>query len=341
MLGRVVNAHCEAIDGLATIKCQDQVPIYNEAPAPLGRRPIKQLFSTGVRAIDGVISLGLGQRIGIFASAGGGKSTLLGMMARGAEADVNVIVLIGERGREVSEFIEDNLGEYGLSKSIIVVATSDKSALERCRAAYTGTAIAEYFRDQGKHVFLMMDSITRYARALRDLGLALGEPPVRQGFPPSVFSMLPILFERAGNNDKGYITAVYTVLLEGEEEDDPIGEEVRSLLDGHIVLSRKLAISAHYPAIDILHSASRVMNRVVSKEHLQAANRVRQLLAKYQDIELLIQMGEYTEGADQEADLAVKSIAAIRNFLMQQTEHLTSIDVTLEKLFDLKLVHEK
>jgi len=312
------------------------MPIYAASPNPLTRTLIERPFSTGVRAIDSVMTAGEGQRVGIFAVAGGGKSTLLGMLARGGDADVNVIVLVGERGREVSEFIHDNLGDKGLAKSVLVVATSDRPALERSRAAWVGTAIAEHFRDQGKRVLLLLDSVTRFARALRDVGLAIGEPPARRGFPPSVFSALPRLFERAGNNDKGSITAFYTVLAEDEDGGDPIVEEVRSILDGHIVLSRKLAAAYHYPAIDVLTSLSRTMPRVVDQAHLRAAGQLRKALAKHQDIELLLQLGEYKRGSDPDADFAIDRIGPIRKLLQQGSAELVPFaqsSDTLKKLF--------
>lgn len=320
LLGRILDAHGEPIDGLGPVGHTVDAPIYAPSPNPLSRSLIERPFSTGVRAIDTTMTAGEGQRIGIFAVAGGGKSTLLGMLARGGDADVNVIVLVGERGREVNEFVHDNLGPEGLARSVVVVATSDRPALERSRAAWVGTAIAEHFRDQGKRVLLLVDSVTRFARALRDVGLAVGEPPARRGFPPSVFSALPRLFERAGNNDKGSITAFYTVLAEDEDGGDPVVEEVRSILDGHIVLSRKLAAAYHYPAIDVLVSLSRTMPRVVDRTHLRAAGQLRKLLAKYQDIELLLQLGEYKRGTDPDADAAIDKIGAIRK-LLQQSEH--------------------
>ena len=333
LLGRILDAHGNAIDGRAEPHRPTRVPIYREAPNPLTRRMVHKPLATGVRAIDATLTVGEGQRLGIFAGAGGGKSTLLGMLARGTEAEINVIVLVGERGREVREFIEDSLGQSGLAKSVVIVATSDRPALERSRAACVGTAIAEYFRDQGKRVLLLMDSVTRYARALRDVGLAVGEPPARRGFPPSVFSALPRLFERTGNDEHGSITAFYTVLLEDEEPGaDPIGEEVRSILDGHIVLSRKLAQAAHYPAIDVLSSASRVMPRVVAEAHQRAAANLRRLLAKHAEIELLIQVGEYKPGADREADEAVNRITAIRELLRQPAQKLNPYADTVARL---------
>lgn len=333
LLGRILDSHGHPIDGLGDVCCKNQVPVYQEAPDPLRRLAVDKPLPTGISALDAVLTIGLGQRVGIFATAGGGKSTLQGMLARGATADVNVIILVGERGREVREFIDENLGAEGLQKSIVIVATSDRPALERSRAAYVGTAIAEYFRDIGKSVLLLMDSVTRYARALREVGLALGEPPARRGFPPSVFANLPRLFERAGNNEHGNITAFYTVLLEEEGEgDDPIAEEVRSLLDGHIMLSRKLAAAAHYPAIDILSSASRVMNQVANNDHVKSASKLRQLLAKYQEIELLIQVGEYQKGTDPEADNAIERIKEIRNLLQQDTAKLALFEDTVTQL---------
>ncbi|MEM9056261.1 MAG: FliI/YscN family ATPase, partial [Pseudomonadota bacterium] len=268
----------------------------------------------------------------IFAPAGGGKSTLMGMLARNSQADVNVVVLVGERGREVREFIHFNLGDEGLKKTVVVVATSDRPALERGRAAYVGTAVAEYFRRGGKNVLLLMDSVTRFARALRDVGLAVGEPPVRRGFTPSVFSALPNLFERAGNAGTGSITAVYSVLVEGEDDMDPIVEETRSILDGHVHLSRKLATAAHYPAIDVLTSVSRVMPHVVAPEHRDAANVLRQDLAKYADIELLLQVGEYKAGTDPEADRAIARAAPIRRLLTQGTDEKSDFDSALDEL---------
>lgn len=316
LLGRVLDALGRCIDGGAEPLGLRPVPVYRAAPDPLKRRPINRPFPTGVRALDGVLSIGEGQRVGVFAGAGGGKSTLLGMLARGAQADVNVIVLVGERGREVHEFLDDCLGEAGLRRSVVVVATSDRPALERSRAAQVGTALAEHFREQGRRVLLLLDSVTRFARALRDVGLAVGEPPARRGYPPSVYSELPRLFERAGNDAQGSITAFYTVLLE-DEEGDPIGDEVRSILDGHVYLSRKLAAAGHFPAVDVLASASRTMPRVAAPAHQQAAAALRRHLAKYQEIELLLQIGEYKSGSDAAADAAIRHIEAIRGFLQQ------------------------
>lgn len=308
------------------------VPIVRDAPNALSRAPIQRIFSTGVKAIDTLLTVGEGQRIGIFAAAGGGKSTLLAMLARHSSADVIVIGLIGERGREVREYIEESLGEEGLKRAVIVVSTSDRPAMERVNAAQCATTIAEGFRARGKRVLLLMDSVTRYARALREVGLSIGETPVRRGFPPSVFAELPKLLERTGNNETGSITAFYTVLSEDEQTADPIGEEVRSILDGHIVLSRELGEQGHYPAIDVLASTSRLFLKLSSPVHQQAATRVRQLLAKYRDIELLIQLGEFQMGADAIADDAVNCKAAIETMLRQAPDNSTSFDKSLDML---------
>lgn len=332
VLGRILDANGHPLDDLGTIETSHSVSVYGDAPNPLKRRRIHSPLPTGVRAIDALLTIGEGQRAGIFAAAGGGKSTLLGMLARGASADVNVIVLVGERGREVNEFIQDSLGQEGLARSVVVVATSDRPALERSRVAYVGTAIAEYFRSRGKRVLLLMDSVTRFARALRDVGLAMGEPPVRRGFTPSVFSALPRLFERAGNDEHGSITAFYSVLVEDEDGTDPIAEEVRSILDGHIVLSRKLAAANHFPAIDILASTSRVMPMVAGPAHRDAAGDFRRHMAKYNEIEMLLQLGEYSPGSDEEADAAIEKHDAMINLLRQPPEQLARFDATVDDL---------
>jgi len=312
-----------------------QYPLEAPAPDPLTRTPINETFVTGVRAIDSMLTVGVGQRLGIFAMAGGGKSTLLSMLAKAARADIIVIAMIGERGREVREFIEHNLGPEGLARSILVVATSDRPAMERVKAAQSATAIAEGFRAQGKRVLLLMDSVTRYARALREIGLSIGEPPVRRGFPPSVFAELPKLFERVGNDENGSITAFYTVLAEDEDGSDPVAEETRSILDGHIVLSRKLGEQGHYPAIDVLASTSRVFNQLASAEHQAAAIRLRSLLAKHRDVEFLVQVGEYQQGSDTLADEAIAKRDATNDFLRQDTEDDSEQELTMEKLFNL------
>lgn len=312
------------------------VAVSAEPPAALSRRPIDTPIELGIRSLDGLLTCGIGQRVGIFAPAGCGKSTLLAAIAGHASADVIVLALIGERGREVGEFIHHALGPVAMARSVLVVATSDRPAMERARAAQVATAIAEYFRDQGKSVLLMVDSVTRYARALREIGLAAGEPPARRGFPPSVFSNLPKLFERSGQGANGSITAFYTVLEETDDGQDPISEEVRSLLDGHIVLSRKLASMGHFPAIDILLSASRVMTRLVTADHVDASNRVKELWARYKDLEILIQVGEYKPGEDMEADAAVKLNPCIRRFLRQDLSQKSTFTQTLDDLWSLQ-----
>lgn len=270
--------------------------------------------------------------MGIFAAAGGGKSTLMGMLVKGADVDVTVVALIGERGREVREFLEHELGPEGRRKSVIVCATSDKSSMERAKASYVATAIAEYFRDQGKRVLFLMDSVTRFARAQREIGLAAGEPPTRRGYPPSVFATLPKLMERVGMNEHGSITALYTVLVEGDDMTEPIADETRSILDGHIVLSRKLGAANHYPAIDVLASASRVMNAVVTGEHKRLAGRVRELMAKYQEVELLVKIGEYKRGGDAVTDEAIDKIDAINRFLRQKTDEHSTLSEAIEAM---------
>ena len=334
LLGRVLDGLGQPIDGGPALKTRHHYPVFAEAPNPMTRKIISRPLSLGLRAIDGMLTCGEGQRMGIFAAAGGGKSTLLSSIIKGCSAEVCVLALIGERGREVREFIENDLGEEGRKKAVLVVSTSDRSSMERLKAAYTSTAIAEYFRDQGKSVLLMMDSVTRFGRAQREIGLAAGEPPTRRGFPPSVFSELPKLMERAGNSDKGSITALYTVLVEGDDMTEPIADETRSILDGHIILSRKLASRNHYPAIDVLASVSRVMNAIVSKEHKKAAQRLRQILAKFAEVELLVQIGEYKKGADKEADDALAHIDKVNAFLKQGLGEKSTFEQTLEVLFE-------
>jgi ATP synthase in type III secretion protein N len=335
LLGRVLDGFGMPIDERGPLAAQSEMPVQAEPPPPLKRRMIERPFATGVRALDALLTVAEGQRLGIFAPPGAGKSTLMGMLARAASCDVNVIALIGERGREVREFIAHNLGAAGLAKSILVVATSDRPAMERAKSAYVATAIAEYFRDRGRSVLLMMDSVTRFARALREIGLAAGEPPTRRGFPPSIFAALPRLFERAGHGQNGAITAFYNVLTEGEDGEDPIAEEVRSILDGHIVLSRKLASANRYPAIDPLVSLSRVMSLVTSPEHQRAARKLRSLLAKYDEIELLLQIGEYKKGGDPLADEAVTKMSDIRALLSQETTELSRYEASVAALQEL------
>lgn len=332
LVGRILDGMGNPLDGKDLPANVKDVPLYRDAPSPLTRAPINSPLSTGVRSIDGILTLGVGQRTGIFAPAGGGKSTLLSMIASHAIADVIVIALIGERGREVGEFIEHTLSEEGLKRSVIVVSTSDRPALERLRAAYTATTIAEEYRSSGKNVLLLMDSVTRFARALREIGLSVGEPPVRRGFPSSVFAELPKLFERSGNDSSGTMTAFYTVLMEDEESNDPIAEEVRSLLDGHIVLTRKLAQENHYPAIDILKSTSRLINQITTLEHRDDITQLRKLLSKYDEIEFLIQVGEYEQGSDKIADTAIEKIDAIKRFLQQTTNEYSNIESVISDL---------
>lgn len=334
LLGRVLDGMGEPMDTAThgPLLVSRYYPVLNSAPDPLKRRIIRNHLSLGVRALDGLLTCGEGQRLGVFAAAGGGKSTLMAMLVKGADVDVTVVALIGERGREVREFLENELGEEGRKRAVIVCATSDKSSMERSKAAYVATAIAEYFRDQGKRVLFLMDSVTRFARAQREIGLAAGEPPTRRGFPPSVFATLPRLMERVGMGHKGSITALYTVLVEGDDMTEPIADETRSILDGHIILSRRLASANHYPAIDILASVSRVMNMVISPEHKQAAGRLRELMAKYQEIELLVKIGEYKRGSDVVADQAIERMDGIREFLRQATDEHINFDDTLEQM---------
>jgi type III secretion protein N (ATPase) len=337
LLGRVLDGLGQPLDAeeRGPLEADRFYPVFADAPDPMKRRVIKDPVPLGVRAIDSLLTCGEGQRMGIFAAAGGGKSTLLGMLVKGAAVDVTVIALIGERGREVREFIEHELGEEGRKKAVIVCATSDKSSMERAKAAYVATAIAEYFRDQGRKVLFLMDSVTRFARAQREIGLAAGEPPTRRGYPPSVFATLPKLMERVGMNDKGSITALYTVLVEGDDMTEPIADETRSILDGHIILSRALASSNHYPAIDVLASASRVQNNVVASEHRAAAGRLRELMAKYADVELLVKIGEYKRGSDTVADEAIDKIDSIRSFLKQGTRERSDLPTTIRALCEL------
>lgn len=331
LLGRVLDARFNPLDGLPPIVAEGRQPLHAPAPNPMERARIETMLETGVRAIDGLLPIGRGQRMGVFAAAGGGKSTLLGMLARQSRADVTVIALIGERGREVREFVEDTLGPEGLARSVVIVATSDRPALERARAAHAATAVAEGFRREGQHVLLLMDSVTRFSRALREIGLSAGEPPVRRGFPPSVFAELPRLFERAGSDAHGAITGIYTVLLE-DEEDDPVGEEVRSLLDGHVYLSRKLAAKGHYPAIDILASQSRLFGQLAPPAQHRAAQTLRAYLAKLDDIELLVQLGDYKPGQDAVADRALAAREGIDAFLRQSSQDRTAFEKTLTLL---------
>lgn len=335
LLGRVLDGLGNPIDGKPAPPIARRYPLLAEAPPALERPPLRTPLPLGVRAIDALLTCAYGQRVGIFAGSGVGKSTLMGMIARNTAAEVNVIALIGERGREVREFIEDSLGEQGLQRSVLVVATSDQPAIVRQKAAFTATAIAEYFRDQGKQVLLMMDSLTRLAMAQREIGLSAGEPPAARGYTPSVFALMPRLLERAGNSAHGSITALYTVLVDGDDLNDPIADTARAILDGHIVLSRTLTQQGHYPPIDVLASLSRVMPNIVAPEHLRAANRLRQLLAAYRDAEDLIAIGAYQQGANPLVDFAAARMGAIRQFLRQPRDEQPTFEETLQGLYAL------
>ncbi|MCX7984334.1 MAG: flagellar protein export ATPase FliI [Bacteroidetes bacterium] len=335
MLGRVIDGLGRPIDGKGPIHTTETRSIYNTPPNPLERRRIEKPITTGIRAIDALLTCGVGQRVGIFAGSGVGKSVTLGMIARDTNADVNVIALVGERGREVGEFIEEQLGPEGLRRSVVVVATSDQAALIRIKAGFMATTIAEYFRDQGMNVMFMMDSVTRLAMAQREVGLAIGEPPTTKGYTPSVFAMLPKLLERAGNSKDGSITALYTVLVEGDDMTEPVADAVRSILDGHIVLSRRLAAAGHYPAIDVLESVSRVMPAITTLEHRAAAQRIADWLATYREAEDLINIGAYVKGSNPRIDKALQKIDAIRAFLRQQPDERSDYETSLQKLMEL------
>ena len=331
LTGRVLDAMGRPIDAGPRLEPRTFYPGHRPSPNPMLRPLIDRPVALGVRALDGTLTCGEGQRLGIFAAAGGGKSTLVSQIVRFAGYDRCIIALVGERGREVREFI-DQLGPEGLAKSIIIVATSDRPAIEQVKAAYTATAISEFHRDRGERVLLIMDSLTRFARAQRQIGLAAGEPPTRRGFPPSVFEQLPGLVERAGRSCNGSITAFYTVLVEGDDMNEPVADEARSLLDGHIVLSRKLAGAGHYPSVDLIASTSRVLSRVVAPDHLQAIHKARALLSKLDEIELLLKIGEYSQGADPEADEALARKPALDAFLRQGIDESSSFDETVMAL---------
>lgn len=334
LLGRVIDANGQPIDNQQPPPTTAQQPVHANPPSPLARQMIDEQLPTGVRALDAFLTLGRGQRVGIFAGSGVGKSTLLGMIARYAKADVNVIALIGERGREVQEFIQDNLGPEGLARSVVVAVTSDQAAMSRVKGAQVATALAEYFRDQGQNVLLMMDSVTRVAMAQREIGLATGEPPTTRGYTPSVFAKLPRLLERTGAGTNGTITGIYTVLVDGDDMNDPVADAVRGILDGHIVLSRELAHNNHYPAIDVLQSVSRVMPRIVSDTHLELAQQARALLADYREAEDLIRIGAYEQGSDAGIDRAIEAHDALSDFLQQKVTESADPDCWkfLEKL---------
>lgn len=328
--GRVLDGLGNPMDSKGPVKAEGYYPIMNSPPSPLERRRITEMLPLGIKAIDSMLTLGKGQRIGIFAGSGVGKSTLLGMIARNTSADINVIVLIGERGREVRDFIEKDLQEEGLSRSVLIVATSDQPALVRLKSAMVGTAIAEFFRDQGMDVMLMMDSLTRFAMAQREIGMAIGEPPVSRGFTPSVYAIMPKLLERAGMCSRGSITGLYTVLVEGDDLDEPISDTVRGILDGHIVLSRKMANNNHYPAIDVLQSVSRLMPDVMSDEDLIKTSYIRGVLATYRDAQDLISIGAYKPGSSAKIDEAIALIDAINELLKQQVGESFTFGQTME-----------
>jgi flagellum-specific ATP synthase len=330
LLGKTVDGLGRPVDG--TLIEGKAYPVDATAPDPMSRAIIDEVLPLGVKAVDGIMTVGKGQRIGIFAGSGVGKSTLMGMFARNTKADINVIALIGERGREVREFIERDLGEEGMKRSVVVVATSDRPALERNKAAKTATAIAEYFRDQGKDVLLMMDSLTRFSMAQREIGLASGEPPVTRGYPPSVYSEMPKLLERAGRAAKGSITGLYTVLVDGDDFNEPITDTARSILDGHIMLDRKLGHKNHYPAIDILQSISRCMSQIASKEHKTAANKLKNVMATYNEAEDLINIGAYKSGSNPSIDYAISKIDAVNEFLCQDVETKYTFEQSVDML---------
>ena len=335
ILGRVLDGLGRPIDGKGPILEGTDFSVTNQPPNPMQRNRIKNHLNIGVKSIDGLLTIGVGQRVGLFAGSGVGKSTLMGMIARNTDADINVIGLIGERGRELREFIEKDLGEEGLKRSVIVVATSDKPALVRLKAAEVTTAIAEYFREQNKNVLLLMDSLTRYAMAQREVGLAVGEPPVSKGYTPSVFANMPKLLERAGNSDKGSITGIYTVLVDGDDLNEPITDTARGILDGHIVLSRKIGNKNHYPSIDVLASISRVMSDITTTEHRNLSNYIKKIMADYNEAEDLINIGAYTRGSNKDIDNAINKINKINSFLRQETQENFEFEDTLKIMQDI------
>ena len=335
LIGRVLDGLGQPIDSLGDVNTETTYSTHAEIINPLNRQLIRTPLSLGIRAIDGFITAGKGQRLGVFAGSGVGKSTTLAMMAKNTNADLNVIALIGERGREVREFIESTLGPEGMKRSIVVVATSEQPSLVKIKAGFVATAIAEYFRDQGKDVLFMLDSVTRIAMAQREVGLAVGEPPATRGYTPSVFALMPKLLERAGSNEYGTITGLYTVLVEGDDFNEPISDTARSILDGHLMLSRALAHKTHYPAVDVLESISRVMKEVTTKEHIKAAGKIRNLLAAYKKNEDLINIGAYVNGSDPVTDKAIKYMNDINAFLQQSIDEKTAYDETVDRLLAL------
>lgn len=332
LMGRILGGLGEPMDGKGPLNVEERVSIYNSPPDPLTRSRIKEVLETGVRAIDGMLTFGQGQRLGIFAGSGVGKSTLMGMIARNSGAEVNVIALIGERGREVREFVEKNLGEEGMKKSVIVSVTSDKPALLRVKGAYIASSIAEYFRDRGMRVLLMMDSVTRFANAQREIGLAIGEPPTSKGYTPSVFALLPKLLERSGTGTKGSITGLYTVLVDGDDINEPIADAVRGILDGHVVLSRAMASQNHYPAIDIMESVSRCMDDIITGEHRKAAQMLKAVYATYKEAEDMINIGAYAKGGNKKIDYALSVIDAINEYLKQDMTTNGNFNESISKL---------
>lgn len=335
LLGRVLNGLGEPMDRNEDIEYDAIYPIDRDPPDPVKRPRITEPLRTSVKAIDGLLTLGKGQRIGIFAGSGVGKSTLMGMLARNCEADINVISLVGERGREVKDFIEESLGEEGLARSVVVCATSDQPPVIRLKGAMVGTAIAEYFRDQGKNVLFMMDSVTRFCMAQREIGLATGEPPTTKGYTPSVFAMLPRLMERAGTSERGSITAIYTVLVEGGDTDEPVADAARGILDGHIMLSRDLAAKNHYPCIDVGHSVSRLFTAINTKEHIAAAGKLRETLAQYIEAEDLINIGAYVKGSNPKIDAAIAKIDSVNLLLKQGTHDVVTYEETVKKIISM------
>ncbi len=337
LLGRVLDGLGDPLDAAekGPLRYETEYPVTANPPDAMKRERVTRPLSIGIKSIDAMLTVGEGQRVGIFAAAGVGKSTLIGMIARHTEAEINVICLVGERGREVRDFLEKDLGEEGLARSVVVVSTSDQPSLVRLKAAYVATAIAEYFRDQGRKVILMMDSVTRFARALREVGLAVGEPPARQGYTPSVFSTLPRLLERSGNSDKGSITAFYTILVAGDDMNEPVADETRSILDGHIILSRAMAARNHYPAIDVSESISRVMDSIIDEDHRDAARKLREVVANYEKERDLILIGAYEEGSDPKVDYAIEKIEEVNNFLKQGVDERIGIEEAVEMLKEI------
>jgi len=335
LLGRVLDGLGRPIDEYGALRTNKTHSTKTQKINPLTRIPVREPLTMGVKTIDGFITIGKGQRVGIMAGSGVGKSTLLGMLARNSQADMNVIALIGERGREVREFIENSLGPEGLSKSVVIVATSDQPSLVKIKAAHVATSIAEYFRDSGRDVLFMLDSVTRIAMAQREVGLAIGEPPATRGYTPSVFALMPKLLERSGNSDKGTMTGIYTVLVEGDDFNEPVADTVRGILDGHILLSRELAQKNHFPAIDVLGSISRVMSEIADAEHIKAAGNARDLLATYQKNVDLINIGAYINGTDPKIDRAIRLNGEINNFLKQQVKEKTEFETTIKKLNEI------